>query len=67
MKKQNIVIIIVFSALLFGLGLLVWLTPDQDFSENENRYLQKLPELTADTGFFCRRSSSTSFSVTFSM
>ena len=47
MKKQNIVIIIVFSALLFGLGLLVWLTPDQDFSENENRYLQKLPELTA--------------------
>ena len=28
MKKQNIVIIIVFSALLFGLGLLVWLTPD---------------------------------------
>ena len=49
MKKQNIVIIIVFSALLFGLGLLVWLTPDQDFSENENRYLQKLPELTADT------------------
>ncbi len=49
MKKQNIIIIIVFSALLFGLGLLVWLSPDQEFSENENRYLQKLPELTADT------------------
>ena len=34
MKKQNIIIIIVFGALIFGLGLLGWLTPDQAFSED---------------------------------
>ena len=49
MKKQNIIIIIVFGALIFGLGLLGWLTPDQAFSENENRYLQELPKLSEDT------------------
>ena len=49
MKKQNIIIIIVFGALIFGLGLLGWLTPDQTFSENENRYLQELPKLSEDT------------------
>lgn len=41
MKKQNIIIIAVFAALILGLGLLGWLTPDQAFSENENRYLQE--------------------------
>ena len=49
MKKQNIIIILVFGALIFGLGLLGWLTPDQAFSENENRYLQELPKLSEDT------------------
>ena len=27
----------------------MWLTPDREFSENENRYLQKLPVPNADT------------------
>ena len=49
MKKQNIIIILVFGSLIFGLGLLGWLTPDQAFSENENRYLQELPKLSEDT------------------
>ena len=49
MKKQNIIIIIVFGALIFGLGLLGWLTPDQAFSENENRLLQGRPRLSEDT------------------
>ena len=49
MKKQNIIIIAVFGLLVVSLGLLSWLTPDAEFSENENRVLQQLPRLTADT------------------
>ena len=49
MKKQNIIIILVFCAVILSLGAAVWLTPDREFSENENRYLQKLPALNADT------------------
>ena len=49
MKKQNIIIILVFCAVILFPGLAVWLTPDRDFSENENRYLQKLPVPNADT------------------
>ena len=49
MKKQNSIIIAVFGLLIVSLGLLSWLTPDADFSENENRVLQQLPRLTADT------------------
>ena len=49
MKKQNIIIIAVFGLLIVSLGLLSWLTPDAEFSENENRVLQQLPRLTADT------------------
>lgn len=51
MKKQNVmnvIIIAVFCAVILGLGLAVWLTPDLEYSENENRYLQTLPTLTAD-------------------
>ena len=49
MKKQNIIIILVFCAVILFPGLAVWLTPDREFSENENRYLQKLPVPNADT------------------
>lgn len=49
MKKQNIIIIAVFGLLIVSLGLLSWLTPDAEFSENENRVLQQLPRLTVDT------------------
>ena len=49
MKKQNIIIILVFCAVILSLGAAVWLTPDREFSENENRYLQKLPVPNADT------------------
>ena len=49
MKKQNSIIIAVFGLLIVSLGLLSWLTPDAEFSENENRVLQQLPRLTADT------------------
>lgn len=48
MKKQNVIIIAVFGALILGLGLLVWLTPDLEYSENENRYLQTAPELSPE-------------------
>ena len=48
MKKQNIIIILVFCAVILSLGAAVWLTPDREFSENENRYLQKLPVPNAD-------------------
>lgn len=49
MKKQNSIIIAVFGLLIVSLGLLSWLTPDAEFSENENRVLQQLPRLTVDT------------------
>lgn len=48
MKKQNIIIIIVFGALIFGLGLLGWLTPDQAFPKMRTatcRSCQSFPKI----------------------
>lgn len=46
-KKHYLVLIIVFAAFLLGLMGLSLLQPDREFSENENRYLQTLPQPTA--------------------
>lgn len=49
MNKHHIAIIVTFAALIFGLGILPWVTPDAAFSENENRTLQQLPTVTVDS------------------
>lgn len=49
MKIRNYILIIGFAAFLCFLSLGTLLSPDVVFSENENRYLQGVPRLTADT------------------
>lgn len=48
MKKNNVILISVSAVLLLALSIGTLLTPDVDFSPNENRYLQKAPKLTAE-------------------
>ena len=48
MKKNNLILISVSAVLLLALSIGTILTPDVDFSPNENRYLQKAPKLTAE-------------------
>lgn len=44
-KKQSVAVVL--SALtVICLSALIWILPQKDFSENENRYLQGLPSLT---------------------
>ncbi len=50
-KNVNLVTVIVFIGLLFSLSIANTLNPKRDFSENENRYLAKMPPLTADSIF----------------
>lgn len=44
-NKANLIVIAVFALLVLGLGAAIWLTPDQTFSENENRFLQTTPQI----------------------
>ncbi|MGN0378474.1 MAG: DHHW family protein [Butyrivibrio sp.] len=46
MKKENLITVILFLTVIFGLGGAFWIVKDRDFSENENRYLAKAPEIT---------------------
>ena len=48
MKKNNLILISVSAVLLLALSIGTLVTPDVDFSPNENRYLQKVPKLTAE-------------------
>ncbi|MGI6017917.1 MAG: DHHW family protein [Marvinbryantia sp.] len=45
-KQQNLCIIGMFLAMVFGFTAVSLLKPDTDFSEKENRMLAKMPELT---------------------
>nr|MDD7601239.1 DHHW family protein [Bacillota bacterium]MDY5855669.1 DHHW family protein [Anaerovoracaceae bacterium] len=47
MKKNNLILISVSAVLLLALSIGTLLKPDVDFSPNENRYLQKAPEVSA--------------------
>jgi len=46
MKKNAVITTALFAAVLGGLSLLNALAPSRVFSQNENRYLQQLPELS---------------------
>ncbi|MGN0715006.1 MAG: DHHW family protein [Anaerovoracaceae bacterium] len=48
MKKNNLILISVSAVLLLALSIGTLVTPDVDFSPNENRYLQKTPKLSAE-------------------
>ncbi len=52
MKKNfQIVLIVLFALFIAGFGIFTLALPDKDFSENENRYLSKFPEFTAESFF----------------
>lgn len=46
MKKQELFIIASFLSLITILGVLTFLLPQKKYSENENRYLQTMPDIT---------------------
>lgn len=48
-KKFNIFLTILFCAFIGGMGVISLLLPDKEFSELENRYLQKPPKLSLET------------------
>ena len=48
-KKFNIFLTLLFCAFIGGMGVISLLLPDKDFSELENRYLQKPPKLSLET------------------
>ncbi len=48
-KILNIAYVCVFSLLIFGLSVTAWLKPETEFSQNERRYLAKMPEITKET------------------
>ena len=48
-KKINITVIALFLALIFGFGAAFWIVPDTDFSEDENRVLQTLPDVSLNS------------------
>lgn len=50
-KKQNLVIIGLFLAMIFGMTAVSLAEPVKDFSERENRALAKSPRLTAESYF----------------
>lgn len=47
-RKTNIVIIAVFAAFIGAFALLQPILPDVEFSQQENRYLQRLPSFSLD-------------------
>lgn len=51
MKKNNLILIFGAAALLLALSIGTFAMPDVDFSPNENRYLQKAPEVSAQNIF----------------
>ena len=50
MKRNMLAPLIAICVILLGLSVgSFFFTPDRTFSDNENRYLQTTPELTADS------------------
>ncbi|NLB16660.1 MAG: hypothetical protein GX827_07620, partial [Clostridiales bacterium] len=45
-KIADRITVALFTALIFALTILMIILPDAEFSEQENRYLQKQPEFT---------------------
>ena len=45
-RPFDLICVIISLALIFGLAVFMAALPDNDFSEQENRYLQKMPEIS---------------------
>lgn len=48
MKKENLITVIIFMGMLLTGAAAFWLLPDKEFSENENRYLEELPDFNGE-------------------
>lgn len=47
--KKNYFMIILFFAFIFGLFIINIIVPDKNFSQNENRFLAEMPEISFDS------------------
>lgn len=50
-KTQSVITTVIFLVLIFGVTIVNLLTPEKEFSENENRVLTTLPDLSVDRYF----------------
>lgn len=50
-KKRNIIYVVAFAVLFFGLTFFAWVKPTDDFSATERRPLDQFPTLNAETIF----------------
>jgi len=41
--------VIIFAVIFFGISVLAWVTPDQEYSESERRLLAKLPQISMES------------------
>lgn len=48
-RKQSIIIVLIFIIFIGGMSAGTLFLPHEDFSEAENRYLQKMPEMTGES------------------
>ena len=49
MKKTDIALLSIFTAFVLIVGSLIFILPQKDFSESENRYLSKMPKPTVNS------------------
>lgn len=47
-KFNDILLTILSLLIIFGFAIAIWIVPDKDFSEEENRVLQSVPKFTLD-------------------
>ena len=47
-RAADLALLLLLSLILLGFGVTIFLLPHQSFSEQENRVLQTLPDLTLD-------------------
>ena len=47
-KKENYVTIVLFFVFICAFSIAFWIVPDKTFSNNENRYLEKTPEVNGE-------------------
>ena len=47
-KFNDILLTVLSLVIIFGFAIAIWIIPDKDFSEEENRVLQSLPKFTAE-------------------
>ena len=50
-RLSDIIVSVLFLLIIFGFGIAILIIPDNEFSEDENRYLQKFPSYSSVSSF----------------